>query len=197
MTSEIPLFPLNAVLFPGGLMQLRIFEQRYMDMAKTCLKDGAPFGICLIAEGEEVGEAATPHAVGTLARIVSWDMEQLGVLTVKALGGGRFRIRERRSEASGLQMAGIEHLAPEAATKVPAALTDLLPLLRGIVADMGGAAPPTPHRFDDAVWVGYRFCEVLPIPALARQKLLELEDSISRLQIIARFLQQKGLLPAS
>ena len=121
-------------------------------------------------------------------------MPQLGVLNVKALGGGRFRIRERRTESSGLQVAQIEHIAPEAVVEVPKNLAALVPLLRIILADMGGAAPPTPHEFGDAAWVGYRFTEVLTIPALARQKLLELEDSVSRLQIIAKFLQQKGLI---
>ena len=145
MNSEIPLFPLNAVLFPGGLLQLRIFEQRYMDMAKTCLKDSSPFGVCLIADGKEVGVPAVPHMTGTLARIASWDMPQLGVLNVKALGGGRFRIRERRTESSGLQVAQIEHIAPEAVVEVPKNLAALVPLLRIILADMGGAAPPTPH----------------------------------------------------
>ena len=77
---DLPLFPLNTVLFPGGRLPLRIFEQRYMDMAKACLKDGSPFGVCLIREGAEVGAPAVPAEVGTLARITHWDMPQLGVL---------------------------------------------------------------------------------------------------------------------
>src|SRR5262245_12319732 len=113
MSLEIPLFPLNAVLFPGGLLPLRIFEQRYMDMVKVCLKEEKPLGICLLAEGQEVGDAATPHNVGTVATIAEWDMLQLGVLSIKARGGQRFRILERRSEASGLQYATVELVAAE------------------------------------------------------------------------------------
>ncbi len=197
-TLDLPLFPLRAVLFPGGALPLKIFEQRYMDMAAACMKDEMPFGVCLIAEGSEVvqpGKApAVPHEVGTLARIVEWDMAQLGVLQVVAQGDERFRIVSRRNEPSGLARAEVTFLDPEPVEKIPADYARLVPLLRAVVEDLGDRAPPKPHRFFDATWVGYRWCEVLPIPLLARQRLLELEDSVSRLEIIYRFLAQKGLV---
>ena len=197
-TVDLPLFPLRAVLFPGGALPLKIFEQRYMDMAVSCLKDGAAFGVCLIADGSEVAQpgraAAVPHEVGTLARIAQWDMAQLGVLQVVAEGGERFRILSQRVEASGLLRAKTQLLPPEPAQPVPGDLERLVPLLRAVIDDLDERAPPKPHRFGDAAWVGYRWCEVLPIPLLARQKLLELEDSLSRLEIIDRFLAQKGLI---
>jgi Lon protease-like protein len=197
-TLDLPLFPLRAVLFPGGALPLKIFEQRYMDMATTCMKDESSFGICLIAEGAEVAEAgsppAVPHEVGTLARIVEWDMAHLGVLQVVAQGDERFRILSRRTEPSGLMRAEVSFLDPEPVQKIPDDFARLVPLLRAIVEDLGDRAPPKPHRFFDAAWVGYRWCEVLPIPQLARQKLLELEDSVSRLEIIFRFLNQRGLV---
>ena len=96
------------MLFPGGRLPLRIFEQRYMEMAKTCLKDGSPFGVCLIREGHEVGTPAVPAAVGTLARLTEWDMPQLGLLQVVARGEQRFRILERRTQADGLARAANE-----------------------------------------------------------------------------------------
>lgn len=191
---ELPLFPLNTVLFPGGALPLKIFEQRYLDMAKDCLKRGEPFGVCLIAAGSEVGQPATPHPVGTLAHIASWDMAQLGVLQVVATGSQRFRILSQTAGPSGLLRAAVALMPPEPVEKIPASCARLIPLLRAVVADLGERAPPAPHRFFDASWVGYRWCEVLPIPLVARQKLLELEDSISRLEIIARYLAQKGLL---
>ncbi|MBL8486798.1 MAG: LON peptidase substrate-binding domain-containing protein [Rhodocyclaceae bacterium] len=190
----IPLFPLQAVLFPEGRLPLRIFEQRYMDMAKTCLREGSPFGVCLIASGQEVGKPAVPHPVGTLASIAEWDMPQLGVLQVVARGGERFRILRRWVEASGLAMGEVELLAPEATAKIPQQFARLVPMLRAVLEDMGNAAP-TPPRFFDAAWVGFRWCEVLPIPDVARQKLLELEDVESRLEIVFRFLDSKGLIP--
>lgn len=193
-TLDIPLFPLQSVLFPDGALPLKIFEQRYMDMATACLRQDSAFGVCLIAQGSEVGAPAVPQLVGTLARIVNWDMAQLGVLQVVARGEERFRILERRTEPSGLQRAEVVPIAVAPVQKIPAAYARLVPLLRAVVADLGERAPPTPHRFFDATWVGYRWCEVLPIPLIARQKLLELEDSISRLEIIFRFLEQKGLM---
>jgi len=198
----VPLFPLQSVLFPGGRLPMRIFEQRYMDMAKSCLKDSSSFGICLIQRGEEVARSgqkpAQPHSVGTLAHIADWDMQQLGVLEIVAQGGERFRVLRHWAEDSGLLLGEVELLPAPAVVPVPAPYARLVPLLRAIVAEMkGGAssAPATPHRFFDAGWLGMRYAEVLPIPALAKQKLLEIEDSIDRLEIIYRFLESKGLLP--
>jgi len=105
---EIPLFPLNTVLFPGGVLPLRIFEQRYLDMAAACMKEAGTFGICLIAAGEEAGGVAEPHPVGTLARITDWEMEQLGILQVSVRGEQRFRILEKTVGANNLLRATVE-----------------------------------------------------------------------------------------
>jgi uncharacterized protein len=190
---EIPLFPLNAVLFPGGFLPLRVFEQRYMDMVTHALRDGTNFGICLIASGQEVGQPAVPQEVGTIARIGEWDMQQLGVLSIKVHGEQRFRILERRTESSGLQMAQIELIANEAALQLPAKLARLQPLMRVILADAGEAVPP-PHPLDDAVWLGNRYAELLPISLMAKQKLMEIDDSLLRVETIYQYLEQKGLL---
>jgi len=188
------LFPLNAVLFPGGTMALKVFEQRYMALVKDCFKQESGFGICLIAEGAEVGAPAKPHAVGTEARIVAWDMTQPGILNITVRGGERFRILESRADSTGLLQARIEPIAAEPALPVPDTLAALVPLLQAMAADAGEERLPPPHRFDDAAWVGYRFCELLPIPAIARQKLLELEDPVSRLEIVFKFLAQRNLV---
>ena len=111
--GEIPLFPLRTVLFPGGRLPLRIFEQRYLQMAKACLRHEQPFGVCLIREGREVGEPALPEEVGCMARIVEWDMPQFGVLQVVARGERRFRIQSRRVQADGLALASAQLLGEE------------------------------------------------------------------------------------
>ncbi|MBS1142622.1 MAG: Peptidase lon N-terminal [Proteobacteria bacterium] len=193
-TLHIPLFPLNTVLFPGGLQPLKIFEQRYLDMAAACLKDNTPFGICLIDKGREVGEGAVPHAVGTLASIGDWEMEQLGILMITARGGRRFRIIESSVGAGNLIEAKVELLAEPGPTPMPPERQRLLPLLRRIAADLGKERLPEPHRFDDAEWVGYRVTEVLPIQNLAKQKLLELDDPLARLEILEKYLDQRKLL---
>ncbi|KAB2928320.1 MAG: peptidase S16 [Dechloromonas sp.] len=193
-TLRLPLFPLNTVLFPGGMQPLKIFEQRYLDMAAACMKENSPFGICLIASGSETGKAAEPHPVGTLATIGDWEMEQLGILHITARGGRRFRIIETQSNGANLLEATVELLAAGEPAAVPLERQRLLPLLQRIVKDLGPQRMPEPHRFDDAEWVGYRITEVLPIQNLAKQKLLELDDPLARLEILETFLDQRKLL---
>ena len=193
-TLRIPLFPLNTVLFPGGLQPLKIFEQRYLDMAAACMKDNSPFGICLIDKGGEVGRAAVPHGVGTLATITNWEMEQLGILMITAQGGRRFRIIETQVGDGHLLEGTVELLAEAGPTPLPQERERLLPLLQRIVGDLGPERIPEPHRYDDAEWVGYRIIEVLPIQNLAKQKLLELDDPLARLEILEKYLSQRKLL---
>jgi len=193
-TLRIPLFPLNTVLFPGGLQPLKIFEQRYLDMAAACMKDNSPFGICLIDKGGEVGRAAVPHGVGTLATITNWEMEQLGILMITAQGGRRFRIIETQVGDGHLLEGTVELLAEAGPTPLPQERERLLPLLQRIVGDLGPERIPEPHRYDDAEWVGYRITEVLPIQNLAKQKLLELDDPVSRLEILFTYLAQRKLV---
>ena len=191
---QIPLFPLNTVLFPGGALPLRIFEQRYLDMAAACMREARPFGVCLIVAGAEVGDAAEPHPVGTLARISDWDMEQLGMLQVGTLGGQRFRIVSKRVGADKLLQGEVELIPDDGPLPLPPEFSRLLPLLRRIAEEAGPTRIPEPHHFDDAEWVGYRLSEILPVQNLAKQKLLELEDPISRLAILEKFLDQRQLL---
>ncbi len=193
-TVEIPLFPLGTVLFPEGVLPLKLFEARYLDMAARCMRANTPFGVCLIRKGAEVGAPAEPHEVGSIARITAWDMDKPGLLFITARGGERFRIVAKTTRPDRLLTAHITLLAEPPVQAVPQALEDVLPLLRAIVTDAGDEAFPPPHRFDDATWVGYRLSEILPIPQLARQRLLELDDPISRLEIIQAYLRQHKLL---
>jgi Lon protease-like protein len=169
--GEIALFPLQTVLFPGGRLPLRIFEQRYLDMAKACLREGTAFGVCLIREGREVGEPALPEDVGCTARIVEWDMPQLGLLQVVARGERRFRIRGRRVRAEADLCARV---------------------LRRIVE----AAPPelieAPPRYDSAAWVSARLAELLPLSLASKQRLLEMDAAPDRLEILRRLISSTG-----
>jgi hypothetical protein len=186
--TEVALFPLNTVLFPGGRLPLRIFEQRYMDMAKACLRDGARFGVCLIREGREVGAPAVPAETGTLARISAWDMQQLGLLQVTALGEQRFRIRERRVQADGLAMASIELIPQDEDASIPETCVGCVKLLGRVIEQQAGLFEP-PHRLDSASWVSARLTEILPLPLPAKQELLELtaaRERIERLNALLR-----------
>ena len=194
---DVPLFPLNTVLFPGGSLPLKIFEQRYMDMAKACLKNDKPFGVCLIASGRETGAPALPHEVGTLARIARWDMPQLGVLQVRCHGEQRFRIMSRHVEASGLQRADIEVSEDSISAPLETRHEFLAGLLARIIDNLEDASFFHILRFDDSVWVGYRLCDLLPISLPDKQKLLELDDHVARLDAVHRFLLDQGLLNPS
>ena len=110
LPDRLPLFPLKTVLFPGGVLPLRVFEARYMDMITRCMREDAGFGVCLIAAGEEVGETAVPHPVGTEARIEQWDMAQAGVLNLVTRGIRRFRIEDHEVERDGLLVASVRWL---------------------------------------------------------------------------------------
>jgi len=182
LLSGIPLFPLNTVLFPGGRLPLRIFEQRYMDMAKTCLKDGSPFGVCLIVDGKEVGEPAVPAGVGTLARITTWDMPQLGVLQVLALGTQRFRLASRRVEPGGLARGDIELLDEDQDAAIPENCARCVKILQRVVDEQPDLLEAP--QMGSASWVGSRLAELLPLPLDAKQELLELTDARTRLERI-------------
>lgn len=180
------------MLFPGGRLPLRIFETRYMDMAKRCLRDGTPFGVCAIREGAEVGTPATPYEVGTLARIVQWDMPQLGLLQVVALGERRFRIVERSLQRDGLALARVTLLEEEADSPVPVASAHCARLLERLLErepDLFAA----PHRLDSSAWVSARLAEVLPLPLEVRQSLLELDSGAARLAQVSGLLRADAL----
>jgi len=189
--TELALFPLGTVLFPGGLLPLRVFEQRYLEMAKACLRDGAPFGVCRIRDGAEVGAPATPEEVGCVARIVHWDMQQLGLLQLVAQGGERFRILERRVQADGLARATVELLPDVEDAPVPEALSACRQLLERIAAEHGERAFARPYRFDSCAWVGARLAEILPLPGPLKQQLLEM-DGLPRLEALQRLLVQQA-----
>jgi len=179
------------VLFPGGLLPLRVFEQRYLAMAKACLRDGTPFGVCLIRRGAEVGEPATPEGVGCLARIEHWDMQQLGLLQIVAKGERRFRILTRHIQGDGLVRAEVEMLAEETDAAIPERLAACRTLLERVLAEHGEQIFAHPLRLDSSVWVSARLAEVLPLPTAAKQQLLELDNGLRRLEILNRLLTQQ------
>ena len=191
-TEQIALFPLQTVLFPGGRLPLRIFEQRYLEMAKTCLREGAAFGVCLIRDGREVGEPALPEAIGCTARIVEWDMPQLGLLAVVARGERRFRIRSRRVRADGLAQADVEMLAPEADAPIDPHSDLCARVLRRIVEAATPGLIEAPPRYDSAAWVSARLAELLPLSLASKQRLLEMDAAPDRLEILRRLISSTG-----
>ncbi len=193
---NVPLFPLNTVLFPGGPLPLRVFEARYIDMVSDCMKGDKPFGVLLLSSGSEVSgavggqPAASVAAVGTLAKIVDWYQGTDGLLGITALGTDRFRLRTAQRQADGLNIGEVELLPAEECVPVPEEFADWSALLRGVLDDLGKLYEATDRRYDDASWLSFRFAEILPIEMQIRQQLLELTDPIERLQLLRPLLRQ-------
>lgn len=199
---DLPIFPLGTVLFPGGVLPLRVFEPRYVDMVRGCLREDRPFGVCLITRGREVGEAAQHESIGCLARIADFDATpQPGVLKLRCLGGTRFEVLSRRVQKDGLALADVETLDDDPVVAVPDEFAPSVQLLRRIVQDLdtrpdtaGERLVEPPHAFDAAAWVANRLCEFLPLPQTARQRLMALDDPLVRLKLVHDFLRQRRAL---
>jgi Lon protease-like protein len=188
MPQSIALFPLNVVLFPEGPLPLRIFETRYVDMVSRCMREDQRFGVALIREGREVGPADT-FDIGTMAKIVDFHQLSDGFLGLSCVGEQRFRILSRSCQADGLNLAGIESLAREAKTAVPERHARLAELLRTVLPQLGEVYAGIEMHLDDAVWVGHRLAEILPIAAAEKQFCLELNDPIERLDVLSPLAQ--------
>jgi Lon protease-like protein len=181
--TELPLFPLQTVLLPGGPLALRVFEPRYVDMVARCLRGSNRFGVVAIREGLEVG-AATPYEAGTTAEIVDWQAEPGGLLGIRVLGREGFRLVAARREPDGLYLGRVTLLEPLAPIPLPAEHAFLAELLRQIIPSLP-LYRELPTSFDDAVWVTERLIELLPLPLARKQALLETRDAEQRLARLA------------
>jgi uncharacterized protein len=183
--GELPLFPLSTVLFPGGPLRLRIFEPRYLDMVRHCLKGSRAFGVVLILEGEEAGEVVSVADNGTSARVVDFNTLPDGLLGIDCLGEQRFRVLRRWQQGDGLNVAEVEYLPDDPPCALPAELAHLGELLREVLPQLGERYAHAVAHYEDAGWVGNRWAEVLPLTAAERQQLLELADPLARLTQVA------------
>jgi uncharacterized protein len=187
--AELPLFPLNTVLFPGGLLPLRIFEPRYLDMVSRCMREGSDFGVVLITSGEEAGTVAEMANIGTGARVVDFSQLPDGLLGVMCRGSRRFRLLQHRVQPDGLKLGQVEWLAelgPEALAEEhrPLAL-----VLRRVLQELGETARHLDADFDDADWVSNRLAEFLPLERTDQQALLELIDPQERMRRLAPLIE--------
>jgi Lon protease-like protein len=188
MLPSIALFPLNIVLFPGGPLPLRIFETRYLDMVRSCMRGDQRFGVVLIREGGVVGPAET-FDVGTMARIIDFHQLSDGFLGLSCVGEQRFRIVGRSRQADGLNLAQIDWIAAEPTIAVPQHHAHLAELLKTVLPELGEVYSGIEMHLGDAAWVGHRLAEILPIAATEKQFCLELEDPIRRLDVLSPLAQ--------
>jgi Lon protease-like protein len=198
----LPLFPLRSVLFPGGLLVLKVFEARYLDLVTDCLRRDRPFGVVCLLQGGEVrdgkGAGVRFESAGVLARLDDVDGEQPGLLRVRCTGMQRFRLEADAAQQPDGLWVGRARQLPDDEAALPA--PSLLPAVQALAGAIGklkaqGAEPfLPPYRLDDAGWVANRWCEILPIPLGAKQKLMELEDPQLRLQLVQDYLQGQGVI---
>ena len=195
MPEELPLFPLDTVLFPDGPLGLRIFEPRYLDLVRRCLKDQSPFGVVLILAGAEAGAVDEVAATGTSARVVDFDTLPDGLLGITCVGERRFRVRRRWQQRDGLNLAEVDYLADEPPRELPAELMHLGELLRQVLPQLGGGYAYVDSHYQDAGWVGNRWAEILPLTPAEKLTLLTLDDPLARLSQVTAWSDRQPPAP--
>ena len=199
--SELSLFPLQAVLFPDGLLSLKVFEARYLDLVGSCLRESQPFGVVALRQGTEVRKGSDGgilfESIGTMAELIDVDSAQAGILQVRCRGTQRFEVTQSRQQADGLWLAETSTLPDDENVAPTEAMIDTVKGLANAIATLKaqGSVPfLQPYCFDSAGWVANRWCEILPISLAAKQKLMELPDAVVRLQLVDEFLRTKGVV---
>ncbi|QGW81386.1 peptidase S16 [Variovorax paradoxus] len=208
LLHSLPLFPLGTVLFPGGVLPLRIFEVRYLDMVGKCRKADAPFGVVSLTSGSEVRKAGADAesfaAIGTLAVIREFESPQSGLLQIECVGTQRFRVRRTELQKYGLWVAEVEAVIADAAIEIPDDLQHTATALRRLVDTLeerrraqGTEAVRLPmgepYQFNDCGWVANRWCELVPMQLELRQRLMELESPLMRLELVSDLLARAGI----
>lgn len=202
--TSLPLFPLETVLFPGGVLPLRIFEMRYLDMVSKCHRAGAPFGVVSLTHGTEVHHPSHPgeafHAIGTLATIEMLDRAQPGLMLLRCRGTQRFHVAEQHQLRQGLWVADVERMDDDQPVPVPDDLLGAAQALQKVIASLqarqpGNAPLPvaTPLHLNDCGWVANRWCELLPMPLRLKQQLMELDNPLIRLELVSDVLTRTGI----
>ena len=203
LPQPLSLFPLNLVLFPGAQLALRVFEARYVDLVSACMKSGRDFGVVCLKRGAEAGRTASTskvdfEAVGVLAHIEEVDAEQTGILRVRCSGRGRFRLQGAAWQRDdGLWQSAAEALAHDAQRMPGSAMLQTVNALAEAIRklqQLDKVPFAEPYRLDDAGWVANRWCELLPVPLAAKQKLMELADPVIRLSIVDGYLRDKKVV---
>lgn len=210
---SLPLFPLGSSLYPGGLLHLRIFEVRYLDMIGKCHKTGAPFGVVALTEGSEVRkpEVEAPRGdgfanevfnpIGTLAVIEAFSVPQPGLMVIRCKGTRRFEISKHEKLKHGLWIADVTYLDDDQSVSIPEDLQGTADALGKLIktlkerTDLSAERIPVlaPYKLDDCGWVANRWCELLPMPQELKQRLMELDNPLLRLELVSDILERTGI----
>lgn len=190
---SLPLFPLNVVVCPDGLMPLQIFEARYLDMVKNCLRNRSSFAIvAVLPEAENEKENHFPfEEVGTLVEIVDADVTTVGLMSIRCVGQHRIKVNSYTKQADGLLIGDVVDIANDVALPVPEDLEMTSRSLKRFVESLPGLnvlpnkmPVVKPYKFDDASWVSNRWLELMDLPLIQKQRLMQLDSPIVRLELI-------------
>lgn len=182
------------MIFPGGALPLRIFEPRYLDMVKDCMRNEHGFGIVLIQNGGESGFAAQVHKTGTSCRISDWETLPDGFLGITVIGESKIYIESTRVESNQLVVGQIEALEEDPDPALPEKFESMRLLLQRIITEVGEPYSSLPARYEHAGWVGARLTELLPLQLSIKQRLLEIDDHIMRLHHLKEAMQESKIL---
>ena len=192
---SLPLFPLDLVIFPGGLLPLNIFEQRYVDMVRNCLRNNTDFGIVSTISHDN---SQWPFAsIGTTVEISDVDIPSPGLFSVKCIGLKKFKITEAKLQADGLWIGEVEFFDPEPTMGVPKDLKSAQENFERLIANVKQQGLSendfpfiSPYQLDDCAWLANRWAEILSLPLIQKQRLLALESPLIRLELINDILNQ-------
>ena len=201
-SRKIPLFPLGTVLFPDGVIALKIFEARYLDMIKQCLREKTEFGVVSIIKNSEVDDQDLPPTfsnIGTLALIEDFDPVQPALYMTKSFGTQRFKLLGSTQQGNGLWVGEVELLDNDPLMPIPQEHQGVAKLLDEIISviqseDLLGDAPfKKPFKTDDCGWVSNRLAELLPISLAQKNHLLAQTNPRIRLDLITEIIEDDDL----
>jgi len=187
--KEIPLFPLNSVILPGGRIPMQLFEPRYLDMLTRCLKEDRGFVVVLLREGTEVSLRTDFYDIGTYVRIVDFQQLDNGLLGITVEGDRKVRVLKNVQQSDGLNLGDVEQLPPEEIAEVPEHLYELSSVLKALGRHPAIRELDMDVDYHDARHVGWRLTELLPLESHQKQHLLELQSPLERLERLQAFLE--------
>ncbi len=192
---KLPLFPLGTVLFPGGVLPLRIFEPRYLDMIANCMRDSSPFGVVLLRRGGEVindsyRSEVEFYDVGTEARVFDFSQTEKGILAVVASGERRFVVERAESASDGLMIGHVSLLADESDSEITEEHGELLKVLMELMKHPLVQELKLDVDLTKAQSVSYRLSDLLPVAPEEKQKLLEIDSAEERLSRLRKIIDK-------
>ncbi len=204
LQAAMPLFPLTTVLFPQGVLNLQIFEVRYLDLMKKCLRDNTPFGVVSLLDGNEVrrpDEKIQLAKIGTLVNIDQHEFVTPTLIEISTVGSQRFKLLNATQEKNGLWMGEIQTLPADPVVEIPDYLQGSANALARLInsIDENEIAEEQlpfrkPYKLMDCGWVANRWCELLPLDKPTKLQLLALDNPLLRLELIDDTLAAQGLL---